>query len=98
MYEKLLKEKPLGNDLLSREVALQVPSALAGLTTGFGMEPGISPPLTTPENSLFEKRYSIGKSKPKKRILLRHFRRERFNVKDNLDSRESAGLNQSLLD
>ena len=31
------KEKPLGNDLLSQEVALQVPSALTGLTAGFGM-------------------------------------------------------------
>jgi hypothetical protein len=37
----MLKEKPLGNDLLSREVALQVPSALACLTTGFGMGPGV---------------------------------------------------------
>ena len=31
------KEKPLGNDLLSQEVALQVPSALTDLTAGFGM-------------------------------------------------------------
>jgi hypothetical protein len=30
-------KKSLGNDLLSQEVALQVPSALTGLTTGFGM-------------------------------------------------------------
>ena len=30
-------EKPLGNDLLSQEVALQVPSALTDLTAGFGM-------------------------------------------------------------
>ena len=27
----------LGNDLLSQEVALQVPSALTDLTAGFGM-------------------------------------------------------------
>ena len=33
----LLKEKPLGNDLLSQEVALQVPSALTDLTAGLGM-------------------------------------------------------------
>src|SRR5687768_14742135 len=33
----MLKEKPLGNDLLSQEVALQVPSALTDLTAGFGM-------------------------------------------------------------
>jgi hypothetical protein len=31
------KREEIGNDLLSREVALQVPSALAALTTGFGM-------------------------------------------------------------
>jgi hypothetical protein len=49
LYHELLKavkqsdsfgikiEKPLGNDLLSQEVALQVPSALTALTTGFGM-------------------------------------------------------------
>lgn len=34
---EILKEKPLGNDLLSQEVALQVPSALTDLTAGFGM-------------------------------------------------------------
>ena len=40
-FSGMLKEKPLGNDLLSREVALQVPSALACLTSGFGMGPGV---------------------------------------------------------
>ena len=38
-------EKPLGDDLLSQAVASQVPSVLAGLTTGFGMGPGVPPPL-----------------------------------------------------
>ncbi len=38
-----------GNDLLSQAVSSPVPSALAGLTSGFGMEPGVSPPLTLPE-------------------------------------------------
>jgi len=33
----MIKEKSLGNDLLSQEVALQVPSALTDLTAGFGM-------------------------------------------------------------
>ena len=42
------KEKVLGNDLLSRGVAPQVPSALTGLTTGFEMLPGVSPPLQSP--------------------------------------------------
>ena len=35
----------IGGDLLSREVALRVPSALAGLTSLFGMGRGVSPPL-----------------------------------------------------
>jgi hypothetical protein len=38
-------EKSLGDGLLSQAVAGQVPSALAGLTTGFGMGPGVPPPL-----------------------------------------------------
>jgi hypothetical protein len=46
----LLKEKPLGNDLLSQEVALQVPSALTDLTAGFGMLPGVSPSLQSPRD------------------------------------------------
>ena len=33
-----------GDDLLSHRPASAVPSALAGLTTGFGMEPGVPPP------------------------------------------------------
>ena len=45
-----LYEKPLGNDLLSQEVALQVPSALTGLTTGFGMGPGVPLPLKSPRD------------------------------------------------
>ena len=52
-FTKTKRENSHGDDLLSRGVAPQVPSALVGLTAGFGMEPGISPPLTTPENSLF---------------------------------------------
>lgn len=34
-------KKSFGNDLLSQGVAPQVPSALANLTTGFGMLPGV---------------------------------------------------------
>ena len=44
------KEKPLGNDLLSREVALQVPSALTCLTAGFGMGPGVPTSLKSPRD------------------------------------------------
>ena len=46
----LVNEKPLGNDLLSQEAALQVPSALTGLTTGFGMLPGVPPSLKSPRD------------------------------------------------
>ena len=35
--EDLKRRKSFGNDLLSQESALQVPSALTGLTTGFEM-------------------------------------------------------------
>ena len=45
-----IKEKPLGNDLLSQEVALQVPSALTPLTTGFGMCPGVPTSLKSPRD------------------------------------------------
>jgi len=34
-----------GDVLLSHQVSLAVPSALEGLTSGFGMEPGVTPPL-----------------------------------------------------
>ena len=33
-----------GGVLLSHQVSLAVPSALAGLASGFGMGPGVSPP------------------------------------------------------
>src|SRR5439155_26626098 len=38
----------IGGYLLSREVALRVPSAQAGLTSLFGMGRGVSPPLWPP--------------------------------------------------
>ena len=44
-----LSSKNSGSDLLSQEVYLQVPSALAGLTTVFEMGTGVSPPLWPPE-------------------------------------------------
>ena len=37
-----------GGVLLSREASLAVPSALKGLTSGFGMGPGVSPSLWPP--------------------------------------------------
>jgi hypothetical protein len=42
-----------GDDLLSQRLTSQVPSALGGLTTGFGMVPGVSPPLQSPEKPSF---------------------------------------------
>jgi hypothetical protein len=47
----LKKKKSLGSDLLSQGVAPQVPSALTGLTTGFGMGPGVPPSLQPPRDS-----------------------------------------------
>ena len=40
----VMKGQTFGDDLLSRAVSRQVPSALSGLTTGFEMGPGV--PLT----------------------------------------------------
>lgn len=39
----------LGGDLLSHPVTEAVPSAREGLTSGFGMGPGVSPPLWPPK-------------------------------------------------
>src|ERR687888_328344 len=44
-----LKTNQIGGYLLSREVALRVPSAQAGLTSLFGMGRGVSPPLWPPK-------------------------------------------------
>src|SRR3954452_21001761 len=41
--------KTFGGDLLSHPVARAVPSALTGLASGFGMEPGVSPSLWPPK-------------------------------------------------
>ena len=38
-----------GGDLLSHLVSRAVPSALTGLASGFGMEPGVSPSLWPPK-------------------------------------------------
>ena len=46
----VLNEKSLGNDLLSRGVAPQVPSALVSLTSGFEMLPGVPSPLQSPRD------------------------------------------------
>ena len=46
------KKRSPGNDLLSRTATSAVPSALEGLTTRFGMELGVSPPPTSPEEPI----------------------------------------------
>ena len=48
-----LKEKFLGNDLLSQGAAPQVPSALTSLTAGFEMGPGVPSLLLSPRNLTF---------------------------------------------
>ena len=46
------KSEILGNDLLSRPVTREVPSALESLTAGFGMCPGVPSPPVSPRISL----------------------------------------------
>ena len=48
MSSGLFNSSSVGDDLLSQELALQLPSALGSLTTGFGMGPGVPSPLTSP--------------------------------------------------
>ena len=50
----LNRKKSLGNDLLSQEVALQVPSALISLTTGFEMLPGVPLSLQSPRDFIYK--------------------------------------------
>src|SRR5215210_322945 len=56
-----LNEQKMGDDLLSHEVSLAVPSALAGLTSLFGMGRGVSPPPSSP----FLKRRIFGCKNPR---------------------------------
>ena len=46
---ELLRNMESGSDLLSRAVSSQVPSALKGLTSVFGMGTGVAPSLSPPE-------------------------------------------------
>jgi hypothetical protein len=47
------KEEFSGNDLLLHAVTHALPSALTSLTAGFGMGPGVTSSLKSPENSSF---------------------------------------------
>ena len=51
--KKVTKKSFVGNGLLSHTVARILPSALADLTAGFGMEPGVPPPLLSPTKLFF---------------------------------------------
>ncbi len=42
-----------GNDLLSHNLAVVVPSAKKGLTSLFGMGRGVSPSLLSPEKTIY---------------------------------------------
>ena len=58
------KEKS-GGVLLSQGVSPQVPSALAGLTSVFGMGTGVTPPLWPPKSVVNdEQRPADGRSRP----------------------------------
>jgi hypothetical protein len=48
-FREAPRSKSLGSDLLSHPVSRAVPSALEGLTSGFGMGPGVPPPLWPPK-------------------------------------------------
>jgi hypothetical protein len=50
VWVRLLGYWLCGGVLLSRRVAPAVPSALAGLASGFGMGPGVSPPPWPPQH------------------------------------------------
>jgi hypothetical protein len=57
--ENYATQRKMGDDLLSHGVSPAVPSALAGLTSLFGMGRGVSPPLSSP--FLKSGKYSIVK-------------------------------------
>ena len=47
----------VGDGLLSHRPRPALPWALAGLTAGFGMGPGVPPPLESPTHSVVDERY-----------------------------------------
>ncbi len=63
-----VSEKVAGSDLLSQGVPAQVPSALRGLTAGFGMGPGVSPSLKPPAIRDLANESSAGRSSALKRL------------------------------
>src|SRR5215213_6992091 len=56
----------MGDDLLSHEVSLAVPSALAGLTSLFGMGRGVSPPPSSP---FLRDAYSVVQALKERRLI-----------------------------
>ena len=49
VFSKKQKNKKPGDDLLSRDPSVQVPSALESLTSVFGMGTGVASPLLSPD-------------------------------------------------
>ena len=83
IFDSTKKQIPPGNDLLSQRCVPPVPSALTGLTSGFGMGPGISPPLKSPEESVFSKHklrrcYRTLKTEQKVELCVLHTRRFQY--------------------
>ena len=50
--EEKQENRAVGNDLRSHDITIAVPSALTGLTAGFGMEPGGPPSPLSPTSHL----------------------------------------------
>jgi hypothetical protein len=62
----------VGTDLLSHAATSAVPSAQVGLTTGFGMGPGVPPPREAPtDRSLDRLRYAVGVNSANKQAAWR---------------------------
>ena len=53
LYQQAVFSVESGGDLLSRAVTSQVPSALKGLTSVFGMGTGVTPSLSPPEMVIY---------------------------------------------
>ena len=69
-----------GSDLLSHPVTQAVPSAQEGLTSGFGMGPGVSPPLWPPKRCLPIAREAAEGAIPEQRLENHDSEREQSQV------------------
>jgi hypothetical protein len=67
----LLTEKS-GGVLLSQGISPQVPSALVGLTSVFGMGTGVTPPLWPPKSLSRERRHPVVAAVPSRELHSEH--------------------------